>query len=514
MENNKKVMMKKAYIIMIMTAFFAGIFVGCEDQEDTWDEFTGDGRIRYTGKCTDVALKLGWEEVVVSWKNTLDPNRESILVEWLGNVETRDTVLDKDAVSCTISNLGNVTYTFRVYAVDKDGRRSLGTEAYGRPFSMAHEALNGFTPVVTKCFPLGNDKLVLYFDRWQSTLASANIQYYKKSNPEELVSLKLTGIDSVLKQKYYVLEDVELAKPVSVDRKGQLQELPGVNITFESLELDVHQRIFNSDFVREVQTHHFVKELDEDFINTVEVLEFDYNLSTLEDLLYFPNLKKVVLGKNRYLYDAYKDVVTQSVLTDTAGSRFALEVLHELKGVEVERYNKHYFPKSFSALSEKGKTEMPVLNYLTTAKITVTPADQSGYDAHPELLLDDDQITIWNPQQKNTFRQHELLIDLGKVESVAGFKVVQDATSPINNPWDSKHNFRPSLLKVLVSKDLASWEGATFDEDNEIGNTAGEITLLRMEQAKEIRYIKVTVSDLAYYSNFCVILADFVAFSE
>ncbi|MEI3421477.1 MAG: discoidin domain-containing protein [Butyricimonas faecihominis] len=220
------------------------------------------------------------------------------------------------------------------------------------------------------------------------------------------------------------------------------------------------------------------------------------------------------MGKNRYLHDAYKDVVTQSVLTDTAGSRFALEVLHELKGVEVERYNKHYFPKSFSALSEKGKTEMPVLNYLTTAKITVTPADQSGYDAHPELLLDDDQITIWNPQQKNTFRQHELLIDLGKVESVAGFKVVQDATSPINNPWDSKHNFRPSLLKVLVSKDLASWEGATFDEDNEIGNTAGEITLLRMEQAKEIRYIKVTVSDLAYYSNFCVILADFVAFSE
>lgn len=57
--------------------------------------------------------------------------------------------------------------------VDKEGRRSLGAEAYGRPFSMAHEALNGFTPVVTKCFPLGEDKLVLYFDRWQNTLSGS-----------------------------------------------------------------------------------------------------------------------------------------------------------------------------------------------------------------------------------------------------------------------------------------------------------------------------------------------------
>ena len=91
-----------------------------------------------------------------------------------------------------------------------------------------------------------------------------------------------------------------------------------MDIVFNSLPLDVHQRVFNSDFVREIQTHYFIDELDENFINTVEVLEFDYDLSTLEDLFYFPNLKKVVLGKNRYLYEAYKDAVKQSVLADTA----------------------------------------------------------------------------------------------------------------------------------------------------------------------------------------------------
>ena len=507
--------MKRIYIVIVLTAIFAGIFAGCEDQEDTWDDYAGNGRIRYTGKCTDVSLELGWESVVVSWKNTLDPNRENILIEWVGGEKTGDSLLTKDMESCTIKNLGNVTYTFRVYAMDKEGRRSLGAEAYGRPFSMAHEALNGFTPVVTKCFPLGGDKLVLYFDRWQNTLAEASLRYYKKSNPNELITLELTDTDSILKQRYYVVEDIDVNKDVVVERKGQLQELPGVDIVFTPLPLDVHQRIFNSDFVREIQTHYFIEELDENFINTVEVLEFDYDLSTLEDLLYFPNLKKVILGKNRYLYEAYKDAVKQSVLADTAASRFALEVLHELQGVEVERYNKHYFPNPLSVLKEQGHSKVPTtLNYLTATGITVSPSDQTGYNAHPEFLLDNNQATIWNPQQINTFRQHELLIDLGKVESVSGFKVVQDATNPISSPWDTKHNFRPSLLKVLVSKDLASWEGATFDEDNEIGNTAGEITLLRMKQPKEIRYVKITVSDQAYYANFGVILADFVAFSE
>lgn len=60
--------MNKIYLLVIVTTIFATFFTGCEDQEDTWDEFTGDGRIRYTGVCTDVNLKLGWEEVTLTWK--------------------------------------------------------------------------------------------------------------------------------------------------------------------------------------------------------------------------------------------------------------------------------------------------------------------------------------------------------------------------------------------------------------------------------------------------------------
>lgn len=508
--------MKNTYILLMILALFAGSFTGCEDQEDTWADFTGDGRIRYAGLCENVAVKLGWEEAIVSWKNTLDPNRANILLEWSGGDHHGDTLLDKNAEICTLKHLDNAIYTFRVCAVDNKNRRSMAKEVYGRPFTMKHEILGGFTPVVLKWFPLEDDKLVLFFDQWQNTLSKAELKYYKKST-NELVSLNLTGKDSVLKQTYYLLEDISLEDSVWVNRTGQLLELPGVDIMFTPYILNVHQRIFNSDFVRALQTRYFIDELDENFINTTEKLELDYDMTSLEDLLYFPKLKEVQLGKNRYQYKEFvdKNAVPYSILVDTAASRFALQLLRDEKNVEVKRYNKHYFPYSFSGMDEMGNPVLPTnLNYITEADVTVTPLDQSGYDAHPELLVDNIQSTVWKPQQSKSFRQHEILIDLQEVKTVSGLKIAQNATSPIDSKYSDDHRFRPNLFKILVSKDLTVWESAAYDEDNTIGNTAGEITLLRMKDSKEVRYIKITVSDLAYYANFGVIIADIVPFNE
>ena len=36
--------MKRIYIIIVLTAIFAGIFAGCEDQEDTWEEYAPGSR--------------------------------------------------------------------------------------------------------------------------------------------------------------------------------------------------------------------------------------------------------------------------------------------------------------------------------------------------------------------------------------------------------------------------------------------------------------------------------------
>ncbi|MFR7811583.1 MAG: hypothetical protein ACLU4N_21335 [Butyricimonas faecihominis] len=59
------------------------------------------------------------------------------------------------------------------------------------------------------------------------------------------------------------------------------------------------------------------------------------------------------------------------MLADTAASR--VRSTHELQGVEVERYNKHYFPNPLSVLKEQGHSEVPATLHYFTGGITVLP---------------------------------------------------------------------------------------------------------------------------------------------
>lgn len=47
---------KLYYIAWFVAALFV---IGCEDLEDTYDEYAGDGMIRYVGKCSNVGGAAG-----------------------------------------------------------------------------------------------------------------------------------------------------------------------------------------------------------------------------------------------------------------------------------------------------------------------------------------------------------------------------------------------------------------------------------------------------------------------
>ena len=62
---------KRKYIINLFTAIV--LFVGCsESLEDTYSDYTGDGKIRYVAKCTEVHTTPGWERLLVEWINGTD----------------------------------------------------------------------------------------------------------------------------------------------------------------------------------------------------------------------------------------------------------------------------------------------------------------------------------------------------------------------------------------------------------------------------------------------------------
>ena len=64
-------MIKKLYyIIGLIVASFAT--ASSESLEETYDEFSGDGMIRYVGKCADVEVNPGWERLQVVWKHNIE----------------------------------------------------------------------------------------------------------------------------------------------------------------------------------------------------------------------------------------------------------------------------------------------------------------------------------------------------------------------------------------------------------------------------------------------------------
>ena len=107
-----------------------------------------------------------------------------------------------------------------------------------------------------------------------------------------------------------------------------------------------------------------------------------------------PGLKKLVLGKNRYLSEeVLGEEVSASKITDLEISKFAMEVMAELvSDFKVERYNKHYFPETYDFVEEKGNPVLPDLTYLNnetwTYECVVTPKEGDYYSKGYEKLFD------------------------------------------------------------------------------------------------------------------------------
>ena len=76
---------KLYYILWLLAVLF---MASCEDLEDTYDEWSGDGMVRYVGKAGDVEVAPGWERLRVTWKNGNDANVKYTKVTWQSDKES------------------------------------------------------------------------------------------------------------------------------------------------------------------------------------------------------------------------------------------------------------------------------------------------------------------------------------------------------------------------------------------------------------------------------------------
>ncbi len=521
--------MKRLLLYILLPVLAAGIFTGCENLEDTYSDYSGDGPIRYLAKCVNLQANAKWESVELTWENNNDLNRDSIYIEWQDDSSTRDTLIDKNSTSCIINDLGNFDYFFSVSSVSFDDEnnidgKSLETTIYSRPFSLEHESLSTFTHVVIKQFKVGDNNLFLFFDNWKNNLLTAEIGYYKSGETDETrIQLEKVNLGTESNpdfwpngQKEMLLENVDLTKDIMIYRTGSVDAIddPEFKVVFPDIKLNLNVMVFNSDFATQVQDYLNVSQLTPSIVESVEVLEFDQNIASMEDILYFPNLKEIYFGKNRYMTSTYAYYFSeQSVLSEKERSLAALNIAHDYLQVDVHQYNSHYFA-SYEApmwFMQEGNPVVPELNLLENTaswSYTVTPSDEAGYDSQLGNLFDNQSYTDWTPLRISSIRVHAIEIDMKEDVDIRGFKIVQSSSLGYYNM------LIPNMIEIEIASDGGEWHQATYQEEVPLGDSDGEITLVYLnnqKQTEKARRIRFYITDKDYYSSsYGTALADFM----
>lgn len=503
--------MKKYIYNIAMSILLVTSLSACQDIKDTYAEMAGDGEIRYIGKCDNLTISSGWKRLIVNWTNNVDPIIDKIKVKWMNDDMADSVLLDRGTTTYSIPNLEDATYEVIVSSLDKDGNSSLTNTIYGRPYTDNHEEVLSFSRVIAKQFYLDNN-LILLFSGWQNGLESANLKYTKKDGSDGELAINA----DIASQPIYVLPDeIDPSKPVTLYRTGRIGNCTDL-ITFAPYELS-HQATYTSDFKEFIKKKYGLgsKAMDADgnIINSwaenLETLEIDADINSLEDLLQMPKLKKLIIGKNTYLtkLGAEDETRGQYKLYDPVISNKVLDIMHQHTGLTIERYNKHYQGIATSHLKEMGAATLPklVLYDLSKADISMAPADQDGYNSHPEYLIDGKASTCWKPFASSSQKNYVFTIDLGKEVEASGVEVIQKYFDEAAQDND----IAPQKIIMQYADNTGGFQDATHETENYIGTSSGQTILLPFAKGKQkVRYLKFTVSSLYYYGTFDITFAE------
>lgn len=503
--------MNKKSLKTVLFAFMAiSCISSCQDIDSTYDK--GDGEIRYIGMCDNLTTSPGWKRIIVNWTNNVDPVIDKIKVRWSDDNMADSVLLDRGTTEYSIQNLEDNTYSIKVVSVDKNGNESLSNTTYDRPYTENHEEVRAFTRIIAKQYFLG-DQLILSFAGWQDGIDSAILKYTKKDGTSG--DLQLTA--ALVANSIYTLPDkIDSSKPITLYREGRIKDCPD-EIVFEPYELS-HQKSYSSDLKDFIKQKYGMGSeqmsndgnINEEWAENVKTLEIDANLNSFEDVLNFPKLNKLVLGKNTYLTElgAEDETRGQYQLYEPTISKLALDIMHAYNGLSIERYNKHFksLPK-LNYLKEMGTAPLPTLELydLSKADISLSPADAEGYDSHPKFLIDGNVSSCWQPLQTTSQQTYTLTIDLGKEVEASGLKVVQKYFSE----YDNDNDIAPQKVTTEIADHTGVFKDATHEHENYIGTSPGQTILLPFASGKQsIRYIRVTIPSQYYHSYYNVTLAE------
>lgn len=549
---------KLYYIVSLFVAFLA---VGCnETLEETYDEYTQGGMIRYVGKCSDVEVNPGWERLQVVWKNNIDAGIKRVKITWQSeNEETpnvryidRSAALDEEDLMDTtyLEGLADAMYTVRVSNVAADSTESLVEEKYGRPYTKDHEDLRTFTRGISAFSRMG-DKLVVILDQDNDNVKELVLSYYEVGKEEASEwNMKEHMTDTLLYDYYgypfpmgrdymYLLPEdpnakIDFNRPLTIKRSGRLEGCVD-EIEFDDEELNINERLWSTEF-SQLLLGLYGSDW-ESKVNEITTLELDYDMTSMQDLMYFPNLEKVILGKNRYMQPNYVNSFASK--TDPYVGLVMLQFLKSTRpNFQVERYNNHYFGMNemlylpyidiykdesvgkldpdFTIVEKSGSNlgNKPRYTPLDTTgwEITCSDTTHNGYKENGAgwLLYDGkrevedfwgtvyEEEVYFEPAQTLGASIVTVTFDMKESQVVKGFKIAQPER---NESGDT--DYLLSSLMIEFSTDGYAWTDATYtDGSATIGASPGEETyvLVPTELQTPVQYIRLTMSSRAVSS--------------
>lgn len=487
-------MKKTIYILAAALALLSS----CGDSlEDTYKEFTGDGPIRYTGKCTNISVNPGWECLRTKWTPSKDPAVKNIRITWISeNSDTATAEVAPTDTAYTIKGLNNQNYQVMVQSVAENGTPSLADKITRRPYTYEHEAVTAFTQGFNKYY-LYHNHLLLFMGNWTDGILHFAIDYTNKEGKAD--SLVLTK--DVFDEQNVDIADVDMSKDITLRRRGLIEGCPDT-INFQPVKL-TKNFLMNTDFKKELRQHYAIGNDDvESFAASAETVGLDYNLYSLEDLFYFSNLKTLNLGARRYMLSSH---LVASTVTEQKRALWVINKLHEIGGVTVNMYANAYLGTSAPTFVNKHNVAtVPVSEFLSTKGWSISTSEDDSGNGQLANLLDGSATTDWKSwPSDNGIRSFDLIIDMKADKAVHGVAIVQSQSSDMVN-------FEPEDVTVEYATSAASdtWNYLNGIDEYTLGTAQGETTIVKAAQAVNARYLRITVKERTYNSVTRVALAD------
>lgn len=114
------------------------IAVSCKKDYHNYEHYITNGPIVYPGRADSVIASAGKERVLLSWSVPSDLNIVDYKVFWNFGSDSLSIPGRKpvtgDSIKIYIDDLVEGGYSFTVHSYDKEGRRSVGTQAFGNVY--------------------------------------------------------------------------------------------------------------------------------------------------------------------------------------------------------------------------------------------------------------------------------------------------------------------------------------------------------------------------------------------